>query len=268
MRKIGLNMLSFEGTTLDQCARLMKEYGFDSTFSGVRASDKEQAELAETITKNGIFYESLHAPFDHINDIWFDTDGGVQMTDELKASIDRCAAADVPILVVHLSSGLTPPPTTDIGRGRFAELVEYAARKNVSIAFENQRMLANIAWAFEEFKDAKNVGFCWDCGHEYCFSPGRRYMPLFGDRLIFTHLHDNTCEFNIDRHLIPFDGNIPFDFIAKQIKESGYTGTLMLETFPRFTEGKYDSYQDYSLEQFISRSADAAKKLRDMVDGK
>lgn len=265
MRKIGLNMLTFDGQTQEDCAYLLNKYGFEATFSGVYDSDKEQAELADVLARYNIFYESLHAPFDHINDIWFDTQGGAQMIAELKTSVDRCAVASVPILVVHLSSGLTPPPPTDIGRERFIGLVEYAAAKNVNIAFENQRMLGNIGWAFEQFKDFENVGFCWDCGHEYCFTPGRRYMPLFGDRLIFTHIHDNTSEFDIDRHLIPFDGNIPFDFIAKQIKESGYEGTLMLETFPRFSPGRYDSYQDLTLEQFIERASVAAKKLRDMI---
>lgn len=266
MRKIGLNMLSFDGETLENCASIMKEQGFESTFTGVYDSDKKQVEVADIIAKSGIFYESVHAPFDHINDIWFDTDDGLRMINELKTSVDRCEIAKVPILVVHLSSGLNPPPTTDIGRGRFIDLVEYAALKNVNIAFENQRMLGNIGWAFEEFAKADNVGFCWDCGHEYCFTPGRHYMPLFGDRLIFTHIHDNTSEFDIDRHLIPFDGNIPFDFIAKQIRESGYKGTLMLETFPRYKEGVYDSYQDYTLYRFIERAAKAAKKLRSMID--
>lgn len=266
MRKLGLNMLSIGGKTPDECARLMKENGFETTFSGVYTDEKKQAEVREAVEKHGITFETLHAPFSHINDIWYDSEGGQQMIDELKMSVDRCVTAGASILVVHLSSGLTPPPPTDIGRGRFIDLVDYAAGKNVNIAFENQRMLGNIGWAFEQFKDADNVGFCWDCGHEYCFTPGRQYMPLFGDRLICTHIHDNTCEFDIDRHLIPFDGSIPFDVVAKQLKESGYKGSLMLETFPRFTEGKYDSYQDLSLEQFVKKAADAAKKLRDMID--
>lgn len=266
MRKIGLNMLAFGGATHDDCARIMKENGFETTFSGCYPEEKKQAELRETVEKHGITFETLHAPFSHINDIWYDTEGGQQMTDELKMGVDRCVTAGAQILVVHLSSGLTPPPPTDLGRGRFIGLVDYAAKKGVNIAFENQRMLGNIGWAFEEFKNAGNVGFCWDCGHEYCFTPGRSYMPLFGDRLICTHIHDNTCEFNIDRHLIPFDGNMPFDVIAKQIKDSGYKGSLMLETFPRYDEGKYDSYQDLTLEQFVVRAAEAAKKLREMVD--
>lgn len=265
MRKIGLNQVAFKDVTVDEFALLLKQNGFETTFSGIKNSDAEMADTAAAFAKHGIVYETLHAPFSHINDIWYDTDDGVQMMNELKTAVDRCVIAGAPILVVHLSSGLTPPPPTDIGRGRFIDLVDYAKGKNIKIAFENQRMLGNISWAFEQFRE-DNVGFCWDCGHEYCFTPGRRYMPLFGDRLICTHIQDNTCEFDIDRHLIPFDGNIPFDIVAKQIKDSGYKGSLMLEVFPRFAPPKYDSYQDNTAKMFVERAANAAKKLRDMID--
>lgn len=269
MRKIGLSL--FPNSTIeaaDNQLRLMKQYGFDSTFAGdTLLSEQDPAAIADLIAKHGISYESIHAPFRHINDIWFDIPEGQQMLEELKVNVDRCALSNVPTLVTHLSQGFTPPAPTDIGRSRFIELVEYAAKKNVNIAFENLRTLANIAWAFEEFKNASNVGFCWDCGHEYCYTQGLHFMPLFGDKLIFTHIHDNTCEYDRDRHLAPFDGTMPFDFIAQQLRESGYQGTLMLEVFPKFKEGIYNSYQDCSTEDLISRCAEAAKKLRVMIDG-
>ena len=268
MRRLGINLLGFEkGISLEDRARMMKEVGFEATFTGVAQTASRQAEIAEALAKHGIFYESLHAPFDRMNDIWLDVEGGQLMLDELKTSVDRCAMVNAPILVVHLSNTCTPPPPTDMGRRRFIEFVEYAATKNVKIAFENMRSLANIAWAFEEFDQAENVGFCWDCGHEYCFTPGLHFMPLFGKKLIITHIHDNNREYDRDRHLIPFDGDLPFDLITKQIKESGFKGTLMLETFPRYQEGIFDSYQDYTIEKYLIRSAEAAKKLRTMIDG-
>jgi sugar phosphate isomerase/epimerase len=163
----------------------------------------------------------------------------------------------------HLSSGMKPPSLTDIGRGRFIALVEHAAAKGVQIAFENQRKLANIAWTFEEFEDAPNVGFCWDTGHEACFSPGRQYMPLFGQRLICTHIHDNSGEFNRDEHLLPFDGKLDFERIARQIRESGFTGSLMLEAIAANSH----LYDDMTCEAYLERAAASVRKLRDMVDG-
>ncbi|MBR5011196.1 MAG: hypothetical protein IKY12_01420, partial [Clostridia bacterium] len=149
MRKIGLNLLSIGNESYDKCAEYMKQYGFNTTFSGVYEDEAKQAELRETVEKHGITFETLHSPFDRINDIWYDTDDGVCMLNRLKTSVDRCVTAGAPILIVHLSSGLTPPPPTDVGRGRFIELVDHAVKRGVKIAFENQRMLGNIGWAFE-----------------------------------------------------------------------------------------------------------------------
>lgn len=256
MRKIGINFDACEGFTDDGYLKRIAELGFSATFTGVYDISRHLA-IAESCRKYGIAYETLHAPFGHINDIWLEDDNG--MLDELKYTVDCCAAAGVPIAVVHLSSGMNPPSITDIGRARFAELVAYAAGKQVKIAFENQRMLANLAWAFETFRD-ETVGFCWDCGHENCFTPGRRYMPLYGDRLICTHIHDNSCQFNHDDHRIPFDSAADFDYVAKTLKESGFDGTLMLEVFM----GKNDTGTP---DDYLVRAAAAAKKLRAMTDG-
>ena len=120
-------------------------------------------------------------------------------------------------------------------------------------------MLANLAWAMEAFPDQ---GFCWDCGHEACFTQGREYMPLFGHRLICTHIHDNSGEFNADYHQLPFDGVFDYGRFARQIQASGYTGSLMLEVManPKF-------YPDMTPEVYLRRAADVAQRLRKMVDG-
>ncbi|MBR2353512.1 MAG: sugar phosphate isomerase/epimerase [Clostridia bacterium] len=261
MRPIGIAMHAIGNLTDEEYIRLIKDQGFSATFTDMFATDKQQAELAELLAKHGVFYETLHAPFGHINDIWMDKTEGHEMFRELCDCIDRASAAGVPTVVVHLSSGMNPPSITDIGRARFTCLVDYADRKNVKIAFENQRWLANLSWAMEFFSP-DTVGFCWDCGHEHCFTPGRQYMPLFGNRLIALHIHDNSCEYNADDHWLPFDGSINFERIASQIKASDYKGSLMLEVI-----GTRPRYRAMDTETYISRAAEAAKHLRAMVEG-
>ncbi len=261
MRRYGIMMHAIGNLTDEEYVRLMVDHGFQTTFTGLCATDREQAAIAELLAKHGVIYENLHAPFGHINDIWLDRDEGQEMFRELCDCVDRAAAAGVPIIVVHLSSGMNPPTITDLGRARFTCLVDYAARKNVKIAFENQRWLANLSWAMEFFGQ-DTVGFCWDCGHEYCFTPGRQYMPLFGHRLICTHIHDNSCKFNSDDHWIPFDGNVNFDRVAEQIRVSGFEGSLMLEM-----NGNQARYRGLSPDAYLSRAADAAKNLIAMIDG-
>ena len=122
-------------------------------------------------------------------------------------------------------------------------------------------MLVNIGWAFEEFKNAENVVFCWDCGHEACFTGGRQYMPLFGERLICTHIHDNDGVFNHDQHRLPFDGGgVNYDRFAEHIRNSSFDGALMLEV-----DGNSEFYADITCEEFLRRAAERIKRLREMV---
>ena len=185
------------------------------------------------------------------------------MLDELLFSVDACVASGAPILVVHLSSGVKAPSITDIGRGRFDRLIKHAASKGVTLAFENQRKLGNIGWVFDEYESCDTVRFCWDCGHEACFTFGREYMPLFGKKLVCTHIHDNSAEFNADQHLIPFDGKIDFSRFAEHIRNSGYTGPLTLEVIP----SNSNRYVGVCADDYLQKAANAIKKLRLMVDG-
>lgn len=259
MRKIGINLGARTDLSTEAYIRTIRELGFETVFT-MSPAVKEDPSIPKLVEAAGLCFDTLHAPFGHINDIWYAEDNG--MYRELTDCVDACAQVGAPIAVVHLSAGMQPPPPTDIGRGRFSELVSYAMGKGIRIAFENQRMLGNIAWAFEEFQDAENVGFCWDCGHEACFTPGRQYMPLFGSRLICTHIHDNSKQFNADLHQLPFDGGIDFDTVASQIRGSGFDGPLMLEV-----NGRSELYSGFTAEAFLQRAAQAVKRLRRMTDG-
>lgn len=261
MRDIGINLHACKGFSDEEYIKIIKDLGFNATFTKVYEPER-QCKIAELCAKYGITYETIHAPFPFIgiNGMWLYGFGGDKMLKTLKASVDNCVLAGVDTMVLHLSSGDCAPPPTKIGKRRFTELVEYATKKNVLIAFENQRKLGNITWAFETFKDCENVGFCWDIGHESCFTPGREYMPLFGDRLVCTHIHDNSGRYNDDGHLIPFDGQIDFKRKMAFLNEYNYTGSLMLELKARH------NYDDITKEEYLKKAAEAVKKLSLMAE--
>jgi len=261
MRDIGINLHACKGFSDEEYIKIIKDLGFNATFSGVYAPEK-QVKISELCAKYGITYETIHAPFPYIgiNGMWLWGFGGEKMLKTLKNSVDNCALAGVKIMVVHLSSGDIAPPPTKLGKRRFIELVEYATKKNVTIAFENQRKLGNITWAFETFPKGTNVGFCWDIGHESCFTPGREYMPLFGDRIICTHIHDNSGRYNDDAHLIPFDGKIDYARKMNYLKEYNYRGSLMLELKAR------KNYDTLSGEDYLKKAADSVKILAEMAE--
>jgi sugar phosphate isomerase/epimerase len=261
MRKIGINIDSYRGMDDDQYVKRIAELGFSAIHSF--AYDKSRLEkIANACAVNGIEYENLHAPFKNINNIWYDDDSGDIILDELLECVNSCTMVGAGMAVIHLSSGENPPPVTDIGRKRFTKLIDYAKQKNIKLAFENQRKLSNLAWVLENFTPDDNVGFCWDCGHENCFTKGREYMPLFGKRLFCTHIHDNFGVYNQDSHLLPFDGNMDFNKFADHIKASGFEGNLMLEVMTKAS----DLYNELSIDEYLIKAAESAKKLRNYFE--
>ena len=154
------------------------------------------------------------------------------MLSRLTKAVDTCAENGIPKLVVHLSSAPYTPFISDKGFERYGKLMEYALSKNVMILYENIRPVKNLS---EIFKRQPQARFCWDTGHEHCFSFGKKFMPLFGDKLAGLHIHDNRRLPFFDDHRLPFDGKIDFDIIAKQLADSSYDGPIMLETLAHKT---------------------------------
>lgn len=254
--KIGISWNCYGGLTRDEQIALMKKNGFEATFMGSKVTELEDCVVP--LRQAGIDVETLHAPYDKINDMWLEGEAGDLMLGRLIQCVENAHRYQVPTVIIHMSSGNTPPIISDIGNLRFRKLVEAARKNKVTLAFENQRKIANLAIMFEYYDDAR---FCWDIGHEACFTPGRKYMPLFGDKLVALHIHDNTCEENKDYHMLPFDGKIDFDNAAQFIAESGFEGTVMLEV------GRWGSnfYDDMSAEEYYARAAAAAGRLRDKI---
>ena len=262
--KIGISWDAYGRDELEYSfqGELFRANGVFNTFTDSEHQDFNKH--AESIINEGITIDTLHGPFSgkiNINSMWLPGEDGEYMLSRLTSGVDNCARFGIPVLVVHLSSGDICPGINDTGHERFARLVEYADRNNVVIAFENQRKLANIAFAFEEFPTA---GFCWDCGHEACFAGGREYMPLFGDRLCALHIHDNYAVQEGDKHMIPFDAGLDFNRITGHIAKSGFEGTVMLE-LARHTSG---AYEDFTPEDYYARAASAASRLRGMIEEK
>lgn len=260
MRDIGIN-INAANIPVKEAAKIIKSAGFTKVLADSSTPEKMK-DTAKAVLDAGLSFDQLHAPFHIINNMWLDKAESEDTYRELTDAVDCCAAFGAPTVVVHLSSGPNPPTITDIGRARYTSLVEYAEKKGITIAFENQRFLFNIAWAFDYFRDAANVGFCWDVGHQACATPNIEFMKLFGDRLVCTHLEDNNRVFNEDLHIIPFDGKADFVLASKQIKEYNYKGCLTMEVFKR-----HAIYADYTPEEFFNRAYNAVCKIRDIVDG-
>ena len=164
---------------------------------------------------------------------------------------------------MHLSSGWNPPETTELGFSRFDQLIDYAAKKNVTVAIENLRNKENVLAAMERYKDRENVRYCYDAGHEYCYTPGVDWIKIFGDKIVCTHIHDNLGydpDIDPDFHYLPFDGTLDYADMVRRLDEVGYTGTITLEVFNTMKP----EYKEMSQDEFFKTCYERAKKIAEM----
>ena len=251
--KLGIEWDYHDKGVAEEQARRIKSSGFDATFLDLELDRLD--EIMKALNKYEIECESYHAPFNRINDMWIAGEDGEVMLSRLCRCIDDCNKYEVPVAVVHLSSGKNPPRMNDIGFERYDRLMEYAGRQGITVAYENIRRLDNVAYMLENYPQA---GFCWDVGHEACYTFGMEFMPLFGKRLAAVHIHDNTAIYDEDKHWLPYDGVIDMDKVAQHFAKCSYEGSYMLEVLPK-------TAQIYNLDEFYKRAYTAAIKFANSV---
>lgn len=241
----------------------IKAAGFDCFFTN-ELSVKEALELREKADQLGLEFESIHAPFRGINKFWTPGLDYLDMYNRCIESVDAAAEAGVPTVVMHISEGWTPPQICDIGLERFDNFVAYAQKRGVNVAFENLRTLGNLAAFMDRYAAVKNVGFCFDNGHEHCRAARVKFIDLYADRIMYTHIHDNPGvdptdpTVNNDLHWVPFDGTYDFKDMMDRMNRVGYTGSLNLEL------PKTAPYQDMSDEEWLAMCFERLSKIANM----
>ena len=166
-RKVGINVGSLGGAIpLTEQLKMMKDTGFETFFSGL-CSLESTAARKETADKLGLVYETIHAPFAGINNMWIPGLDYLTVFNGIKRSIDNAAACGIPAIVLHVSSGWYPPGISDLGLARYDELVFYAAERGVTVAFENLRCVGNLAYFSDRYEKLDNVRFCYEIGRAH-----------------------------------------------------------------------------------------------------
>lgn len=270
MRKLGTNLSTAFGTDIFETIDIVKDVGFDTCFIGW---DKERdvSSIKKHADSVGLEIETIHAPFIKINSMWIeDSNEGDYYTEELKKCIRDAGENSIPYVIMHTTVSSVVPPTTHIGLTRFSKIIIEAEKYGVKLAFENLEYPRFMMLILDQFKN-ENVGFCYDIGHEHCYTPGLTFLPQLGDRLFCTHIHDNfglgkekNVDYRDDLHRIPFDCDLDFASVCKKLKDCGYTGSLMLEVGNR---SDYNYYSGLSAREFFEKAYAAAVKLRILTDG-
>lgn len=255
--KLGISI--FNGVSVEVAVAAMKKHGVDHTFLMSDVPDFHSK--AKEFMDNGIIFESLHAPYKGINALWGEDEAAAEeMLAKIFDGINKCAQYQIPVVVVHLSSGRPMPEITEKGLGYYERIFAYAKEKGVTVALENLRYAENLEFFMDRYPEC---AYCWDNGHEYCSTKGKRFMKMYAPRLRMLHIHDNRCGQDTDDHMLPFDGNIPMEQVAQDIADSGYRGSLMLEIGRHIVTHTYD---ELSEEAFMERAVASVKKLNEMVE--
>lgn len=119
----------------------------------------------------------------------------------------------------------------------FGPEVELAIKRNVGVAFENmcdkdgRRRFGSTAHELEALMDSYNhplVGLCWDAGHANRLYNDQVFaIYQLGRRIKALHIDDNYGR--DDLHMMPFEGNIPWEAVMHAFYETGYEGDLIYE---------------------------------------
>lgn len=257
---------------------LLKTAGFDSfAFDRVKNGTSELTEmLMKKAEKLSLACEYIHAPFYGMDDIWHDEGGELAeiMLKDLYATINDCSDFGVKYAVLHAIIGMDNFNPTALGLERLDSVIDYAVKKNVYLAFENTEGEMYLEAILNRYSDVKNVGFCFDSGHELCYNYGKDILSKYGDRLFVTHLNDNKgmtgdkLTFYDDSHLLPFDGIADWEGIAKRIKSFNYKGTLSFEVISkgRPTRTDNDIYKNLSSQEYVDKAYSKAVKFVNLLE--
>jgi len=236
-RKLGINTDCLQGRMDDlSTLELAHEIGFQTITTSLTQRDAV-AELKEKADRLGVEFPFLHAPFRGINSMWLEGEDYRKVYDGMKEAVDSAAACGVGGVVVHVSSGWKAPMVNDLGISRYDSLVEYAAERGVTVLLENLRMVGNLTCLMDRYENMRNVRYCYDCGHEHCYTKTVCWPDIFTTKIVATHIHDNPGRpfddkvSDYDMHWLPFDGTFNYHHMMQKLNQYGYEGPLVLEVY-------------------------------------
>ncbi len=271
--KYGTNVIDGFGVGVEEQLGIIAETGFSAFFTGWNRKDRGAImRYAEAGARAGLVYETVHAPFDRMNSMWVEGSEGDDWRDMLRECVDDTAAAGVGIMVTHVTVASVAPAPSEIGYRRFLAVVERAAAKGVRIALENLEIPEHLEYLFGRLSGMDNVGFCWDTGHNLCYTPGIDMMKLYGSKLICLHTNDNNgvstpgvITWHDDAHFMPLDGKVDWQGVADRLDSAGWNG-IVTQELSRGKNGceKIARYADMTCRQYLSETLARLKTLHAM----
>jgi len=261
------------GEPIEAQIRWIAQAGFDGFFTVWDDHVRDWRRLADEL---GLFYQSVHAPITYVTPMWADGEDGRAGVRQLTACVQDCADHGIPVMVCHVYSGFEPSAgPTAVGLRNYGAVIAAAERAGIRIAFENTEGSEYLYAVLSEYREHPAVGFCWDAGHEHCYAPDTDFLARCGDRLIATHLNDNLglgdprgmLTSRDDLHMLPFDGTVDWQDVARRIVRTGYAGALTFELKRQNQPGRHtnDRYLNMAPADYFAAAHAAACRAATLV---
>jgi len=242
---IGLSTGCFYQTSILDCLKSIQQTGFNlieicSYHAHLDYHDKKfVVRTASMIQELGMEPYSFHAPFaDNIDITSLDSAQQRIALDEITQAAEAASILGVAHFVIH------PGPEQDLRLDddrpkRFenaAKALNVLSKRceelNLKLVFENMLphlsfgQPSDLQWVLGEMHSS-NVGVCLDTGHAYLSGEIETVVQKISGHLTMLHANDNNG--NYDDHLPPGEGKIDWPTLLKQVSDSDFHGTLMLE---------------------------------------
>lgn len=271
-QKIGISVGNSYAIPTQEVVKIVAGAGFDS-ISPLWKRDIDLTDVVNTARSCGLELQSLHAPFKGAAALWSEDEAvSAPAVDELLEALADCQKFGIPVMVMHTWIGFeyTQVPNA-AGLRNYGIIVDKAAEYGIQIAFENTEGEEFLFALMEHFNGNAAVGFCWDSGHEMCYSHSKDLLSILGDRLIITHLNDNLgvsrfdgqTHWTDDLHLLPYDGIADWDVLIKRLRKSNKLEFLNFELSITSKPGRHenDSYAQIPLEQYFAEAYKRACRI-------
>lgn len=271
-QKIGISVGNSYTVPTAEVVKIVATAGFDaispSWDPGIDLTD-----VIGTARELGLAIQSIHGPFHKAMDMWNeDPSVSAPAVAELLEALEVCRNFRVPIMVVHVwkTFDYTQVPN-ETGLRNFETVVEKAKEYGIRIAMENTEGEEFLQALMAHFQGDDTVGFCWDSGHEMCYSHSRDLLALYGDRLIMTHLNDNLgisrfdgkTYWTDDLHLLPYDGIADWSVLIPRLRSAPRLEYLNFELNIKSKPNRHenDVYAQMPLEQYFAEAYKRACRI-------
>lgn len=262
MMKFGFSLQSSYPLPMTQVVDLLADTGFCAISPGCELKDQLEAVIAQARARN-MAVQSLHGPLRGMPAMWsHDPEVAAPLLREIMDALEDCVRFEIPLLVIHPWNGVEYTfRQEDLCFTHFDILVARAEKLGVCIAFENLEGPEYLCALLDRYENSPAVGFCWDSGHERCYTPGWDALKRYGRRLVMTHLNDNLgvtdpeghLHGTDDLHLLPYHGNLDWEETCARLNAARKQDILNFELKirPKGDRCILDLYSRLSLEEYF-----------------